>query len=234
MKFKHLPFILFFLGVVSCKEDRQPVRNDLARYGHHGPVKTLTVQQYQGGNKPNDPNNFISRAYYEFNKNGDISFMQSLTKPNRYKGEPKAYDFTYQFKDGLKSGWKLTSPNSQDSGWGTIEWIDSFQLLETSYNAGGAKDYEQLTRLDSNYFESEVEFKFLRDGSVVSYLLMKNLMDGREHVGVVQQNVLYNITDTTFIEIVEKDKYGNALEVKSKHTNRRPPSYTIKEFTFYE
>jgi len=194
----------------------------------------MSVQQYQSPDRPQDENNFQSRTYYEYNENGDITFMQSLNKPNGYQSEPQVYDYTYQFEEGKKMGWKLSSPNTQDSGWGTVEWVDSLQLLETSFNASGQKEYEMLTTLDQNFFESVAEFKFLSDGSIVSYIKFSNLMEEGKHIGLVQENMLQSQIDTTFIEPLKIDDHGNPTELKSTHTSDNPGGYMIKTYTYYE
>ncbi|MHB1277510.1 MAG: hypothetical protein ACYC1Q_03865 [Bacteroidia bacterium] len=228
--------LLFFIPVVvfvACNSGKVS-KNDLNRYGYHGPVKQIVSYKYANYTGTIDSANFNVRTLYDYNEDGNVHFMQLVINRSMFNEQSTAIDFHYRLKDGVKTGWQEININAKDTSYGTIEWLDETHLFERKYTSANQILYEITTGLDPTTLGEKVaEVKQYSNGSLVEDKVIENLLKDTNSYFHIHKNKLRGTQDTIYIDILQKDSLGNATELLERNSATGLQTFIRKDFFYY-
>lgn len=224
---------LFLLGACTTK---QALKNDLARYGYQGDVKRLITFKYinYSDSIPLDSGAFNYRTVYDYTKEGHVSFMQFVLNRSRQNQSSMAVNYTYKIKGGMKTGWQEVNMLSEDTSYGTIEYLDHSHIYERKYSSENQVAYEIITELDSlTYEERMAEIKQYANATLISdeQIINMKAIDGSNYR--VEVGVLSRKSDTIWVEILKQDELGNVSELVETRNSTKSKTFIRKEFSYY-
>ncbi|HCS21790.1 MAG TPA: hypothetical protein DIW47_14740 [Bacteroidetes bacterium] len=230
---KLLFYLLPILSLITCSSGIS-TKNDLNRYGYHGSVKQIVSYKYTNFTGTIDSANFNVRTLYDYNKSGNVHFMQLVINRSMFDQQSTAIDFHYRLKDGAKTGWQEININAKDTSYGTIEWLDETHLFERKYTSANQVLYEISTELDpATLSEKVAEVKQFSNGKLVEDKVIENVQKEDKSYFHIHKNKLTGTQDTVYIDILQKDSLGNATQLIERNTGTGLQNFIRKDFFYY-
>lgn len=239
---KVFPLAVLTAFIMSCgnsspkEQIAVPGKNDLARYGYHGPVKQIVMKKYMNYTGELDSANFNFRTLYDYDKIGNVHFMQFVMNRVMFNEESIAVNYLYESNNGLKTGWTEIRLNGGDTSKGFIEWTDPTHIHEKKFISGTEQiAYEILTEIDSvSFIEKQAEIIQYADTMIVADQLISNFTDEKgDPLYRIYDDKTSGTFDTTYVEILKKDEHGNATELIERSGSNGNQTLIIKEFKYY-
>jgi|GEM_PF-2354307 len=220
--------------LVACSSSSS-TKNDLARFGYQGDVKRLITYKYMNyqDSLPLDSGAFNYRTLYDYTKDGLVSYMQFVMNRSRQNETSLAINYAYKLKGGNKTGWQQVNMLTEDTSYGTIEWLDHTHLYERKYSSANQLEYEIITELDSLSFEERIaEIKY-PEGHFRNNQKIWNMkaIDGSNYY--IETDLVTRQADTVWISILNSDKQGNATELIETRSSTQSKTFIRKEFSYY-
>lgn len=231
-------FLVLVLAQTACIETSIP-KNDLSRYGYHGPVKQIVSYKYANYTGILDSANFNVRTVFDYNENGNVHFMQLVINRSMMNQESSGINFIYRIRDGKKTGWQEINLNTLDTSYGTIEWTDSTHIFERKYRSDNQVAYEIITELDPKTLGEKVAVvKQYTNGTLIDEKKIENVLkDGEpyQHLHTLRITGLQDtvMRDTVFIEILRRDSLNNATQFIEQHGSGGSKTFIRKDFFYY-
>ncbi len=225
-----LPALVF----IACYSGKV-IKNDLNRYGYHGPVKQIVSYKYTHYTGTIDSANFNVRTLFDYNEAGDVYFMQLVFNRSMFIGQQStAIDFHYRMKEGIKTGWQEINLNAQDTSYGTFKWLDETHLFERKYTSDKQVSYEITTELDPITLSEKVaEVKQFSNGKLVEDKVIENVQKDANSYYHIHKNKLAGTQDTVYIDILQKDSLGNATRLVERNSATGLQTFIRKDFFYY-
>ncbi|MBI1222099.1 MAG: hypothetical protein GC180_05800 [Bacteroidetes bacterium] len=243
---KFLSMTLMVALLISCseskpKEKQEPESdttklNDLARYGYHGNVKQIIMKKYMFYDGNLDSSNFNFRTLYDYNKEGNVEFMQFVMNRSMYDEQSIAIDYYYTSENARKTGWTEIRLNEGDTSKGSIEWIDDRHIQEIKYISGtNQMAYSILTEIDlSSGIEKNAEIKQYAEQAVMANQFISNItLENGDPNYRVYQDKTSGAMDTVWVEILERDDHGNTTALLER-SGDSTQTLILKEFKYYQ
>lgn len=211
------------------------MKNDLSRYGYHGPVKQIVSYKYTNYTGSIDSANFNVRTLFDYNEAGNVHFMQLVINRSMFIDQQSTgIDFHYRIKDGVKTGWQEINLNALDTSYGTIEWLDETHLFERKYTSDNQVLYEITTELDPiTHGEKVAEIKQYANGTLMEDKVIENIQTGGDAYFHIHKNKMTAAQDTVYIEIIQKDSLGNATQLIERNSASGNQTFIRKDFFYY-
>ncbi len=232
MRSLFFPLGLALLLMACQKSEKQ--RNDVSRYGHNGPIKRMIIHYYQSEDFPQDTTQFNSRVLYDYDRDGHVTFIQSVINRTMMNAVSDVSDYRYEFKDGLKTGWKETKPNGGDSTYGVITWENDSTLVEKSFDSKNQLQYQIVTVLNERNEEKTTDFTYYINNGVFQHTRFTGIFnEENQRIGLIELNVLDNSTDTSWLKVEARDGHGNPTRTRMTYSSGRPGRCDIRAYEYY-
>jgi hypothetical protein len=242
---------------IAVQAQPSPHHSDVAEYGFHGAVRTVTQYRFYGDSVLlKDSANIMIRAgrgyeykrVYHFNPKGTIDSVVThypYISPVSKEVVP-IVNFMVYTKDqsGYNTGFKFYTGNKELHDDGELEWKDSLHYVQRNYQftvEGKKRTLVEETKftLTPSFRELSYEVKTfgILNSKELSHYIVKNSIDSNGFLAKKRVEYLGNDPgwDETIYRINQVDRHGNPAEtvMKGPYTNYLK-GFILSEYTYYD